>query len=253
MKHDTNKAKQGIAPPDSHALENPGQALRNIRMAKGIPDDYVQRQLGLGESTFHALETDDHRRLPSPVFVKGYLRRYAELMAVRPAPVLASYQRFLEREGLAAAPPAPPVDRPLIAMAGSAIALLLATSLVFGAILVDDGAEINSQFSGTEEIDSRDDNKMPGAYPQASGDAVKTENTFHLSFATDSWVEVVDARDHILAVSLQRAGDSLQLEGVPPFKITLGYGPGVTLTYLDEPVPLQPDPETFAVEMTLGQ
>src|SRR5690606_21652635 len=56
----------------------------------------------------------------------------------RPAPVLASYQRYLEQNGLAPSPPAgDPEGRPLVAMAGSAAALLLATSLVFGAILAE--------------------------------------------------------------------------------------------------------------------
>jgi len=206
MKHNINTAKQSISAPNSQSLASPGQSLRDIRLAKGICGDYVQRQLGLGDSIFQALEADDYRRLPAPVFVKGYLRRYAELMSVRPAPVLASYQRFLESQGLAPAPSvASAADRPLIAMAGSAIALLLATSLVFGAMLVDGEAGESAGGIAADQLVYSDGDELTGKSPEVTDSVTKAENTLDLSFTTDSWVEGVDSRDHILAVSLQRA------------------------------------------------
>ncbi len=63
---------------------------------------------------------------------------------------------------------------------------------------------------------------------------------------------MVDARDHILAVSLQRAGSRLDLRGKPPFEVELGYGPGVKITYLGEQVDLKLDDSNPAVETVIG-
>jgi cytoskeleton protein RodZ len=130
-------------------------------------------------------------------------------------------------------------------MAGSALALLLGTSLVFGAMMGDNADKTDAKPDLAAEI------TQPAAQvPEA---VVPAQNQLAVTFVTDSWIEVVDAEEHILAVSLQRAGDELHLEGQPPFQITLGYGPGVEITYLDKPVKVQFDSQTFASEFTLGQ
>lgn len=231
----------------------PGRALRSQRIASAIPEDDVRDQLGLTRRLFTALENDDHQRLPAPVFVKGYLRRYAQLVGLRPASVLANYQQFLEVNGLVEKPPVEiAANRPVMAMLGSALALLLATSLVFGAMLTDTGW-VDKDADKAQTKEEAEQQTIDDSVIIIEDRAVPPEQRLEMKFITDSWVEVVDSRDHILSVSLQREGTTLNLEGVPPFQITLGYGPGVALTYLGEPVRLTPDPETFAVEMTLGQ
>jgi cytoskeletal protein RodZ len=229
---------------DTEQGASPGATLRKLREQKGVSADTVRNQIGLTGNLFDALEKDQYDRLPAPVYVKGYLRCYAEALRVRPAPILASYQHYLEcRERLENPPPAQGQShvRPKMAM-GVASALLLTTSLVFGAILTDDGSgsELVIQSEGALSTSVPAERLAPG------------DNLLHLEFVTDSWVEVVDSNDHILTVSLQRAGSTLSLEGVPPFKINLGYGPGVIVSYNNEPIALKYDPDTFAVDMTLG-
>lgn len=229
--------------------ESPGRFLKNIRLQKGLDAEAIRDQIGLTGSLFEALENDDHHRLPSIIYVKGYLRRYAELMGVRPAAVLANYQHYLESNGLVEpAQEEEPVsnNRPYKAMGFASLLLLLTTSLVFGAILSDtEEAELSEKNQAEQSIES--------AQAQVADETVPLENQLHLEFVTDSWVEVVDARDFILTVSLQRAGSSMVLEGVPPFDVNLGYGPGVNLSYMEMPIELEYDPDTFAVDMTLGQ
>ena len=233
----------------------PGAFLKRARVKKEVSGEVIQKQLGLTGTLFSALEKDDVGRLPNPVYVRGYLKRYAELIGERPAPVLSSYQSLLEQHGLAEPPPQDePVQRPYTVMVGSALGLLLATSLVFGAILSDtealaelEGTSVTSQLA--EDISS-EDNSVEN---QAVDSNVSVAERLSLSFTTDSWVEVVDSRDHILAVSLQREGTRLDLEGEPPFSVTLGYGPGVTVSYLGESVAFEHDPDTFASELTVGK
>ncbi len=142
------------------------------------------------------------------------------------------------------APVEEPNPRPIKVMIASALALLLGTSLVFGAIVTD---------SDTVVPVAED---APAVEVSTSAPApveIPAENRLDLSFSTDSWVEVVDARDHILAVSLQREGTTLELEGVPPFAVTLGYGPGVEISYLDNPVTFDVDAETYAAKVVVGK
>ncbi len=230
----------------------PGAALREVRRERRISRDGAREQLGLTGTLFDALEDDDYERLPAPVFVKGYLRRYAAILGVRPAPILAAYQRELDRRQPAEAvkteqtPPATP-DRPLTAMVVSALSLLLATSLVFGAMLSDgDDAGVGAETASSVQASAA--GPRPG-----TEQTVPTANQLALEFVKDSWVEVVDARDHILAVSLQRAGSRLDLEGQPPFEIRLGFAPGVRITYRGEPVELEPEgSDETAVETVIG-
>ncbi len=242
--------------PEKQAV-NPGTFLRQAREARGISHDYLRQQLGLTNTLFDALEADEHERLPSPVYVRGYLKRYAELVGERVAPVLAAHKRHLEENGLAEPPPReePPPQRPLKVMIVSALGLLLATSLVFGAILTDDkmAEEPAQSVAEVESVEEPSANGEPSAKQgQSANEASQTEH-LNLRFSTDSWVEVVDARDHILAVSLQREGTELALEGKPPFAVTLGYGPGVSVSHDGEKVAFEPDPETNSARFIVGK
>ncbi len=66
-----------------------------------------------------------------------------------------------------------------------------------------------------------------------SGDDVVT-----LVFAEDCWVEVKDATNANIYGDLSRAGDTLELVGEAPFRVLLGYAPGVEMAFNDDPVPL---------------
>lgn len=249
MRQGTDNSKN----PGTSADWAPGQTLHQLRREQGLDADTIRRQLGLTKTLFEALERDDVERLPAPVYVRGYLRRYAELVGARPPAMLASYQRMLENKGLVERPDQKPVEsgRPVKAMVGSALGLLLATSLVFGAILSDSDSPETAPDSAHPAADGAATvQREPEAAVTATG--VPDSHQLQLTFVTDSWVEVVDARDHILAVSLQRSGDYLKLEGVPPFQIKLGYGPGVTVTYMDKALEFEADPETHAVDATVG-
>ena len=55
----------------------------------------------------------------------------------------------------------------------------------------------------------------------------------HLSLKADkpSWVEVKDGNGKRLFYDLMVPGDEHSLDGVPPFNVLLGYGPGITVEY----------------------
>ncbi len=68
----------------------------------------------------------------------------------------------------------------------------------------------------------------------ASGVSAALEMVYH----NDSWTEVRDARGTALVYRMVTAGSLLELSGVPPFTVVLGYAPGVSITYNGRPFDL---------------
>ena len=66
------------APPPASV----GTYLAAARAAKGLSVEDVARQLKLSPAQVRALDADDHANLPSPVFVRGFLRSYARVVGV---------------------------------------------------------------------------------------------------------------------------------------------------------------------------
>jgi len=72
--------------------ESPGRRLRVQRQSRGMTIERIATQLHLRHETIEALEQDRFEALPGAVFVTGYLRNYAKLIGLDPAPLIAAYQ-----------------------------------------------------------------------------------------------------------------------------------------------------------------
>jgi cytoskeleton protein RodZ len=85
--------------PVSSETASIGRRLAQAREARELTIEKVADALHLDVRTVKALERDDRAALPSPIFVKGYLRGYAALVGL-PAEELVS-----EYTALAGEPP----------------------------------------------------------------------------------------------------------------------------------------------------
>ncbi|MCI0509386.1 Xre family transcriptional regulator [Chromohalobacter marismortui] len=68
--------------------------------------------------------------------------------------------------------------------------------------------------------------------------AAANANQLTLTFNEQSWTEIYDADDQRLMVGLQDPGTSTELQGTPPFRLTIGNASGVDLRYQGESVDL---------------
>ncbi len=68
-----------------------GETLRQAREAAAYSVSYVAAQTHLKEEVIVALEEDQFDRLPSDVFIKGYIRSYAKLLDIDPQELLVAY------------------------------------------------------------------------------------------------------------------------------------------------------------------
>jgi cytoskeleton protein RodZ len=66
-------------------------------------------------------------------------------------------------------------------------------------------------------------------------------------------VEIKDTAGAVLFGDLGRAGGQIELVGAGPFRVLLGYAPGVLLEYNSEPVALAPHTRNNVASLVLGQ
>jgi len=72
------------------ALPSAGEQLAAARESRGLSIVEIAQQLKLSPWQVEALESGDHKRLPSPVFVRGFIRNYARLVKLDAAELLAT-------------------------------------------------------------------------------------------------------------------------------------------------------------------
>ena len=89
MSFDNQPAKNEFNSIDSASVvQSIGHLLRNARMAKGMSIDEVSRQLRLSVPQIEAIEKEDFERIPGRTFLRGFIRNYAHLVQLDPAPLL---------------------------------------------------------------------------------------------------------------------------------------------------------------------
>jgi cytoskeleton protein RodZ len=69
-----------------------GIRLRELREAKGVSLDDIARSTRVGRRHLDALESDSWGELPSPVFVKGFIRAYCEFLEAPSDEALGLYR-----------------------------------------------------------------------------------------------------------------------------------------------------------------
>ncbi|MCF8144621.1 MAG: DUF4115 domain-containing protein [Deltaproteobacteria bacterium] len=85
-----------------------GPLLKAKRKEAGLTHAQISERLKISARFLEALENEDWDRLPSPAFIKGFIRSYARVLGLSEEGLIALYQET--------APPSQPMPRPLQAM-----------------------------------------------------------------------------------------------------------------------------------------
>jgi cytoskeleton protein RodZ len=87
---DAGMEENGQAPvPPQHPDVGPGAQLAARRQALGWTIEQVANQLNLAPRQVQAMENDNYAALPGIVIARGFVRAYAKLLKLDPAPLLA--------------------------------------------------------------------------------------------------------------------------------------------------------------------
>jgi len=108
-----------------------GAALREAREACAYSVAYVAAHTHLKEEVIVALENDNHDQLPSPVFIKGYIRSYAKLLDVDVEHLLDDYTQASTVECVT-----PQVKKPKKVRSSGADPVVIWSSVTVVALLV---------------------------------------------------------------------------------------------------------------------
>ncbi|MGE0582004.1 MAG: helix-turn-helix domain-containing protein [Steroidobacteraceae bacterium] len=238
--------------------EGIGARLRAARERAGLSSLQAAAKLHLEPRAIEALEAGDFAVLGAPVYVRGHLRRYAELID---APVEELLQAYSAQAADSAMPdPAlmkatVPVHPPR-QLAGPVVGVIVAATVMAGIWLALKGLP-NAARPGTTPAAADVPPVTRAPQPAAAPDAVPAEALavmpaapapaaegvsvaeappadtqrlhLRLTVSVDSWVEAYDAAGKRLYYDLARAPVNLSLAGVPPLRVLLGNVAGVAL------------------------
>lgn len=107
----------------------------------------------------------------------------------------------------------------------------------------------------TEPAPTASNDQAIAQHQLASGDAqtvTATGDQLSLRFSADCWVEIKDRDNRVLVAGLKHANEKLQLEGRGPFRVLLGFAPGVEMAYNGTPVNIEVPQGSRSTRLIVG-
>jgi cytoskeletal protein RodZ len=239
MTDETDRQEAEAEEPEARG-PRAGERLAAARRDKQITVLEIAKELHLDEPKVRALERNEFDVLGAPVFAKGHLRKYAQLVDVDPADVLTEYYE-MNRSG-----PAPLVvtgrARPRKELSpGPWIAIIVVLILLAAAywwfamrtpaIPLTPRPEPQPQLSESEPVPAVEE---PGpAPPPADGEVRLT-----VTYSGDCWTEITDAGGSRLFFDLGSAGRSVTVTGEAPLNVLFGNAENVSVAVngVDRPI-----------------
>jgi len=226
-----------------------GARLRSAREARGLTTLQAAEKLHVDARILEALEAEDFAALGAAVYVRGHLRRYADLVGEAPAELLSLYT---------AATPAPGPDLTRIPHQGPpgrssrlvALALLLLVGIAVAGVVWwlltlpaakphPVSAELPSDTPPAPGADSAARLVTAVAAARSGGAAAAGEAQLSLRFSEVSWYAVYDGSGRRLVEGFNLPDSARTITGAPPLKIVLGNAPGVAVQLNGQKVPLE--------------
>jgi cytoskeleton protein RodZ len=79
------------------------------------------------------------------------------------------------------------------------------------------------------------------------------EGQVSMQFLENCWIDVKDASGKSLSSGVKKKGDSIVVNGTPPFAVRLGFARGAQVSYNGQPVDLKPFTSGQTARLKLGQ
>jgi len=83
--------KKEDANPFMNSARVTGSHLKNIRVAKGASLDEISEITKVKKSYLEAIEKEDAKKFPAPIFMKGFLKAYAKALGLDPVEISEKY------------------------------------------------------------------------------------------------------------------------------------------------------------------
>ena len=126
---------------------SPGQMLSAVRVQQNLTQREVAETLHITMHYVNAIEHDEHDKLPGAVFAKGYIKRYAEIMALDETAVMTAYEGLGHASPTAIAGTGRNIRKPR--RVGKSLGAVAASATVFIGLFVGLWAWTNNEDANT--------------------------------------------------------------------------------------------------------
>jgi cytoskeleton protein RodZ len=222
-----------------------GRYLQAIRLEKKISLEQVSEQTRIGLGNLLLVEQEDFEQLPAPVFVKGFLRAYANAIG---ADGDEAVRRFLSRRDVvqkiaeSEASVGKPAARLWWKLLFSVFLLLCIIALSIAVI----------SYLGERSGADKAHQPAPSAaqeQPVASGEqggadlsgvpskATPEKMRLQITALTNTWVKVIVDEKDSKAYNLN-SGDRIELEAISGYNLLIGDAGGIKISLNERPVPI---------------
>ena len=220
-----------------------GYYLQSIRLEKNIPLDTVADETRIAMSNLTSIEKEDIESLPDPVFVKGFLRSYAQAIGADGDEAVRLYEARLNMKSrledvqsyLPGSSVAPwrNMFLSIVAVAGLIALSLYGISYFQHHDLLDEtAAPLNSAEPAAEKpsADRKPSDRETGTPPAAASKLM-----LQISALEDTWIKIIVDNQEPKEYNL-RSGDQLDEEATRGYNLLIGNAAGLELKLNGKPV-----------------
>ena len=232
-----------------------GEKLANKRSEKELSVNQVAREIKISPHVIKMIENNDFESIGAPVFVKGYLRQYSELVGLDPDLIIEKYSAINSIED------SPPIVNDSVDQISKYVLTPKIILIAIVVILISFGvlATVFGIFGNNEpvvikmetETESLESLSPPVTAPQTESSETQIDETFEMETEIESqeslltstsnefftkenlmnltiiysglcWTEIFDANGERLFFGLGDQDREVNIDGVPPFDVMLG-------------------------------
>ena len=232
-----------------------GERLANKRSEKELTINQVAREIKIEPRVIEMIENNDFESIGVPVFVKGYLRQYSELVGLDPDLIIEKYSAINSIED------SPPIVNDSVDQISKYVLTPKIILIAIFVILISFGvlATVFGIFGNNEtvvikmetEAESQESLLPSVTAPQIDLSETQIDETFEMETETESqeslltsnsneffteedlmnltiifsdlcWTEIFDANGERLFFGLGDQDREVNIDGVPPFDVMLG-------------------------------
>jgi cytoskeleton protein RodZ len=268
MSDENDKTEEAITNDES---EGPvcGERLAEARRKLQISVVDIAKELHLDDYKVRALESNDFEVIGAPVFAKGHLKKYAQLVKVDEADVMADYYQLERESGMPPVVPKRSRPRQMISP-GPWIATIVVIAIAasgywwFTTRETPPARPVTGEIAPLpQEADSAvaevDETELPGQgvtiEPELDADSAPESESepeselapefapepvalplvetdvleISITYSGDCWTEITDASGRRLFFDLGKSGRTINLTGEAPFNALFGDAANVSL------------------------
>ncbi|MBW1894402.1 MAG: DUF4115 domain-containing protein [Deltaproteobacteria bacterium] len=219
-----------------------GRYLKSVRIEKGIDLRKIAKETKISQSILVNLENENHEKLPGPLFVKGFIQGYAEIVGADAILAGKNYMVSLEKHKKTFMPESELSKRKSVSRYHLSVCFSLLTCIIILSVYLMSGADDTSMKKVHQQTaDSKKNMKISTDAAPHETMPKKTENlatdilTLAVSAVEKTWLKII-IDDQSPQEYLLEPGDHLELESSTKFNILVGNAAGVKLMFNNKPV-----------------